>query len=50
MDVEDLKTLVENINILDKAYSVNEINYQQCEEIPRKQARRSIVLNKNLKK
>ena len=50
MDVEDLKTLRENIDILEKAFLVDEINYQKCEEIPRKQARRSIVLTKSLKK
>jgi N-acetylneuraminate synthase len=49
MDVEDLKTLRENIEILDKALSVDEVNYQECEKQARKQARRSIVLNKSLK-
>ncbi len=50
MDVNDLKVLSENIKILQEWLSVDEINYQKCEEIPRLQARRSIVLNKNLKK
>ncbi len=49
MDTKDLKILKENLKILQKWFSVNEINYQECEKIPRKQARRSIVLNKNLK-
>ena len=49
MDTNDLWVLKNNIDILKKWLSIDEINYQECEKIPRDQARRSIVLNKNLK-
>jgi N-acetylneuraminate synthase len=49
MDVSDLKVLKNNLDIVVEWLSVNEINYQECEKIPRAQARRSIVLNKDLK-
>ena len=49
MDVTDLKVLKDNLNILQNWLSVDEMNYQKCEEIPRVHARRSIVLNKDLK-
>lgn len=50
MDVEDLKKLKQNLELLNEVLSKNEENYLPCEEIPRKQARRSIVLSKKLKK
>jgi len=49
MDVNDLKEFRKNIELLSEILSKNEKNYLQCEEISRKQARRSIVLSRNMK-
>jgi N-acetylneuraminate synthase len=50
MDVNDLKRFKENIKLLNEILSKNEKDYLQCEIIPRKQARRSIVLKRDMKK
>lgn len=50
MDCDDLKIFRENINILNQGFSKFDEDYLPCEEIPRKQARRSLVLTRDLKK
>ena len=50
MDCNDLKQFRDNIEILNLGFSKFNKNYLPCEETSRKQARRSLVLNKDLKK
>lgn len=50
MDSKDLKQFRENIEILNKAFSKFDKNYLSCEETPRLQARRSLVLTKDMNK
>ena len=50
MDVNDLKKLRENLDVLETAFSKNEKNYLECEENSRKQARRSLVASKYMPK
>ena len=50
MDVEDLKKFRSNLEVLSIALSKSEKNFLDCEKTPRLQARRSIVVAKDLKK
>lgn len=50
MDVNDLIQIRHNLSLVDLFLQKDEKNFLKCEEIPRLQARRSIVLNKNINK
>lgn len=50
MDPKDLKIFRENLEIINLALNKNEKDFLNCEIIARKNARRSLVLNKNMKK
>lgn len=50
MDPEDLKIAVENFKLLEVIGGQYEKTVLECEMIPRREARRSLVLNRNMKK
>ena len=50
MDLNDLKNIRKNLDLLDSLFDKDEKNYLECEQISRKQARRSIFLKRDMKK
>ncbi len=50
MDINDLKILIENLNNLSKAFSKFDPDYLEAEKVARLNARRSIVLKRNMNK
>jgi N-acetylneuraminate synthase len=48
MDPEDLAKFQRNIETLNQVLEKDEVNYLKCENVPRKQARRSLVLTQDV--
>ncbi len=49
MDPDDLRKFRQNVATLQDAFSADTLNYQACEEVPRRQARRSIVTKRAMR-
>lgn len=48
-DPEDFKKIVNNLKLIDTALGSSEITVLDCEKVPRREARRSLVLTRDLK-